>query len=266
MDVQIKKKAKDDQSFQQRSRLGEELSRNLQQENLQRPLYRTDENAGQIKQQQEDPSSLFDISVNAKKLVYQEKAGIAAKKAREQLENNFAGLLEQERKEVSVPNLQEMKASHEAKYRTRVIKRTLKPNKMVTEQVVEEKERRTKEKSAMAKLTSTAWREVTDAKVKARADVDIDLKKKMDYRTFSQLSEFAPYLDKEQLNALVTLYGNGVSMERKHEKKKRKQAEPCGQDTSSRLRPHLFCCHHASTLSFFLPGNHTPFSPPRPRN
>ena len=170
-----------------------------------------------LKHDLEDAFAPVDIEVSAQDLVKEHDITLV-QNAAAVMEKNFAGYMEREEKEVMLPNLEEMKEAHAVKYETKVIKHTLKKDETVIEKVVEEKDRRLREKQGRRKLVSTAANELTDQRIKARYDVDIDIKKKMDFGTFEQLSAFSAYMDKDEFKRITRTYGEGVSRERTYNK------------------------------------------------
>ena len=170
-----------------------------------------------FKHELEDAFAPVDIKVSAQELVKERDIRLV-QNAAAVMEKNFAEYMEREEKEVMLPNLEEMKEAHTVKYETKVIKHTLKKDETVVEKVVEEKDRRLREKQGRRKLVSTAANELTDQRIKARYDVDIDIKKKMDFGTFEQLSAFSAYMDKDEFKRITRTYGEGVSRERTYDK------------------------------------------------
>ena len=138
------------------------------------------------------------------------------KTATERLEENFGGYLNRDNVVVTYPDLKQMREDHKEKFRTRVIHHAIKPDEEVREKVVENKEEKTTLKAAYARKLQGEADYVTDAKVKNRAAVDIDAKKKMDYYSFTQLSEFSTYLSKEDMTTMTSLYGDGVRIDRQY--------------------------------------------------
>lgn len=156
---------------------------------------------------------------------------------------NFAGYEKRRDEKYASPNLMQMKQDHTAVYRdeTKVIKHTFKADQVVTERklVIDDKERQLREKAIMAKFISKNARQVTDAKVKARNEMSIDKKKKMDYRTFSQLSEFSAYMSKEDFADLTTVYGDGVAMDRIYDKDNPKSVKERQKKREDNLYPAM---------------------------
>lgn len=239
--IPVYKGTQDDAELSQKSKMGQEhfepVQKELEEEkgDQQKEKKKTGFSGDEMlelrrekKEKRSDPKVMTEIIQESNKEYFEKRAKrieLIAKPATEQLKKNFAGYMDREEKEVQIPNLSEMKASHKVQYRQRVIKRTLKKDKVVVEKVVEDKEGRTREKSAVAKLVSTAHTEITNEKVKARTELDINIKKNMDYHTFTQLSEFAPLLGKEQFKNLATLYGDATEYDRRYDEKDEKSKQ-----------------------------------------
>lgn len=204
--------------FEERSKIQQDFLEENQEMFSEKQKYAGDsEDLRVLKHELEDAFAPVDIEVSAQDLV-KERNITQVQNAAAVMEKNFAGYMEREEKEVMLPNLEEMKEAHTVKYETKVIKHTLKKDETVVEKVVEEKDRRLREKLGRRKLVSTAAKELTDQRIKARYDVNIDLKKKMDFGTFEQLSAFSAYMDKDEFKRITQTYGEGVSRERTYDK------------------------------------------------
>ena len=204
--------------FEERSKIQQDFLEENQEMFSEKQKYAGDsEDLRVLKHELEDAFAPVDIKVSAQDLV-KERNITQVQNAAAVMEKNFAGYMEREEKEVMLPNLEEMKEAHTVKYETKVIKHTLKKDETVVEKVVEEKDRRLREKRGRRKLVSTAANELTDQRIKARYDVNIDLKKKMDFGTFEQLSAFSAYMDKDEFKRITQTYGEGVSRERTYDK------------------------------------------------
>ena len=191
-----------------------------------------------LKHELEDAFAPVDIEVSAQDLVKEHDITLV-QNAAAVMEKNFAGYMEREEKEVMLPNLEEMKEAHTVKYETKVIKHTLKKDETVVEKVVEEKDRRLREKQGRRKLVSTAANELTDQRIKARYDVDIDIKKKMDFGTFEQLSAFSAYMDKDEFKRITRTYGEGVSRERTYDKDNAESVKEREKTREEKLYPAM---------------------------
>ncbi|MBO6214513.1 MAG: hypothetical protein J6N76_03125, partial [Lachnospiraceae bacterium] len=215
--------------FGSSSKMASELFKDMQdQANDQMQRFReADELSLQNKDLSIDENGLSDIDTEATKLNKENilKSDILkAKTATETLRNNFAGYsqVEQEQEDnlyIQAPELQEMQSQH-IEYRERVVKRTLKPDKVVKEKIekeVTDKDKQLETKAEMRNMVSEAAAKVKDERIKARANVDIDRKKKMDYNTFNQLSDFSSYMTEEDFRGLTTIYGEGVAFEKKYD-------------------------------------------------
>ena len=127
--------------------------------------------------------------------------------ASETMYRNIQGYKEQETDKEKLPNMARIRESHEAKYKTTVKKHILKPDEVIREKIVEDKDEKTARKKACMKLITREVNDVTDMKVKARYSVDIESKKKMDFQTFNTISGFGPLLGEDKLKDVVALYG-----------------------------------------------------------
>ena len=106
------------------------------------------------------------------------------------------------------PVMSDLEKEHEVVKETIVKQHTFKKDEVITRTVVTDKEKKVSDKKAIAKRMKLYTDELDTKKVRARADVSIDDKKLLDYRTFEQLSEFAPLLEKEDsLSKLCSSYG-----------------------------------------------------------
>lgn len=144
-------------------------------------------------QTKENKLNLIDEKLNATFAEFDEKL-------EDEKENIFGTL--------HCPSMSEMERQHEAVTETIVKQHTFKKDEVITRTVVKDKETKVSQKKAIAKRMKLYTDEMDITKVKARAAVDINDKKLLDYHTFEQLSEFVPLLGKdESLSKLCSSYG-----------------------------------------------------------
>ncbi len=111
-------------------------------------------------------------------------------------------------KEFYYPTTEALELEHEEITETVVKHHTFKKDEVITQTVVVDKEQKVTEKRAAAKRLALCIDDLDKQKVMARANVDINDKKLMDYRTFEEFSEFAPLLGREgSLSKLCSSYG-----------------------------------------------------------
>lgn len=140
--------------------------------------------------------------------------------------NSFEEKEEEGLEVLKLMNMEELKAEHEVKEKVTVKKHMFKADEVITEKVVTDKEEKTARKKAVAKRLTALSNEVIDKRVKARNAVPILYKKHLDYKTFSEISDFSSLCkDQEELNTISNLFSMGEEKKKKFIAGKEKQME-----------------------------------------
>ncbi|MCR4797501.1 MAG: hypothetical protein K5853_03530 [Lachnospiraceae bacterium] len=142
------------------------------------------------------------------------------------------------------PDLEKMKSEHEVVMEYTLKKKNIiKPDEYEYKAKVTDKESKVEEKRRNAKRLEADLNMVTDRSVRSRREVPMDIKKKFDYRTFSDLNDVTQFMNEQDGMLAMKLMGEYNEYDKGYETRKKndpQKAEKVRQyDKETRLYPAM---------------------------
>ncbi len=142
------------------------------------------------------------------------------------------------------PDLDKMRSEHSVVMEYTLKKKNIiKPNEYEYKAKVTDKDSKVDEKRRNAKRLIADLDMVTDKSIRARRDVPMDLKKKFDYRTFSDLNDVTQYMNAQDGTLVMKLLGEYNTFDKGYETRKKKDPENAEKvrryDKETRLYPAM---------------------------